>query len=45
MSKENIIEELKDMIENKISKVGNDGTRYYTLSREEIEEIIEALER
>lgn len=39
-----LIEELKDAIESKIYRTGNDGTRYYLLSRDELEEIIEALE-
>lgn len=39
-----LLKDLKDMIENKIHHSGNDGTRYYLLSRDELEEIIEALE-
>lgn len=39
-----LIEELKDTIESKIYHIGNDGTRYYLLSRDELEEIIETLE-
>lgn len=31
-----LIEELKDVIENKIYRTGNDGTRYYLLSRDEL---------
>ncbi|MDU0069894.1 MULTISPECIES: hypothetical protein [Bacillus] len=41
-----LIEELKWMIENKISQTSiTDGTRYYLLSRDQLEEIIEALKR
>ncbi|GIN68535.1 hypothetical protein J41TS2_39560 [Bacillus sonorensis] len=40
-----LIEELKLMIENKISRTSTaNGTRYYRLSRDQLEEIIEALE-
>lgn len=35
---------LKYMIEKQTYKVGNDGTRYYLLSREQMEEIIQELE-
>lgn len=38
-----LIEALEDVIENGIYKRRSDGTRYYLLSREQIEEIIEAL--
>ena len=37
------VEYLEEKIENDIYKVGHDGTRYYLLSREELEEIIEKL--
>jgi hypothetical protein len=43
--KEYIVKDLKKKIENGIHKIGNDGTRYYLLSREELEDIIELLER
>ncbi|MFD1450871.1 hypothetical protein [Oceanobacillus sojae] len=39
-----LITQLQKKIENNIYKTGNDGTRYYLLSREELEEIIEELE-
>lgn len=39
-----LITQLQKKIENNIYKRGNDGTRYYLLSRDELEEIIEELE-
>jgi len=39
-----LVSELQKKIENNIYKIGNDGTRYYLLSRDELEEIIEELE-
>lgn len=44
MNKNTLITHIKEMIEKNISKIGHDGTRYYTFSREELEEIIEELE-
>ncbi len=35
---------LEEMLEDGIHKIGNDGTRYYLLSREQLEEIIEFLD-
>ncbi len=37
------VEYLEDKIEDDVYKVGNDGSRYYLLSRDELEEIIEKL--
>ncbi|WP_285863723.1 hypothetical protein [Lederbergia lenta] len=39
-----MIEQLKEMIENNIYKTRYDGTRYYLLSRDDLEEIIDLLE-
>lgn len=38
------VEDLKKKIEQNIYKKGNDGTRYYLLTRDELEEIIDLLE-
>lgn len=39
-----LVVDLKEMIENNISQRGTGGTRYYRISRDQLEEIIAALE-
>lgn len=39
-----LADDIRIMIKNNRYKIGSDGTRYYLLSQEELEDIVEALE-
>jgi len=44
MSKEELLKDLKTVIENRVYKRGHNGTRFYLLSLDELHEIISVLE-